>query len=55
MTSKERDKLARGPNPRSRIEPPKPGERCPRCHASASSDKPCLLHNPEAVPSEFRL
>jgi hypothetical protein len=53
MTSKERDKLASGPNPRDRVAAPKHGERCPRCHRGAGSGHPCLLCAPELVPIAF--
>jgi hypothetical protein len=57
MTTKDRDRLAKGPNPRARIAPPAEGERCPRCHqrmAKGHTLRPCLLCNPDDVPLEFR-
>jgi hypothetical protein len=50
--ARERDRLAKGQNPRERVEVPKRGERCPRCHSGAGS-KPCLLCAPHLVPIEF--
>ena len=45
MTTKERDTLAKGPVPR--IDPPKRGDRCPRCHRRAPKETKCALCNPE--------
>lgn len=44
------DRLAAGPNPRSRVPVPKRGERCPRCHSGAQ-DRACLLCRPDLVPA----
>lgn len=56
MTSKQLDRLARGPNPRARVPVPAPGERCPRHHggvdAKSPHAKPCLLCRPDLVPVE---
>lgn len=55
MTTKDRDRLARGPFPRLRIDVPKPGERCPRHHGGVEREptRPCLLCAPHLVPVEF--
>ncbi len=53
MTTKERDRLAVGPDPRSRVAPPAPVERCPRCHRRGRT-LPCLLCAPQLVPHEHR-
>lgn len=55
MTSKDLDRLARGPDPRARVAPPLPGERCPRCHRVAGrATHPCLLCAPALAPYEHR-
>ena len=47
----ELEALAKGYDPRSRVAPPKPGERCPRCHRyRATGPIGCALCNPDAVP-----
>lgn len=55
MKSKERDRLATGPNPRERVAVPAPDERCPRCHGriGAGRARPCLLCAPHLVPVAF--
>lgn len=53
MKSKEIDQLAKGPNPLERVQPPGPGERCPRCHRRIRGGiVPCLLCAPHLVPKE---
>lgn len=47
------DKLATGTDPSDRVPMPRPGERCPRCHADAGS-RPCLLCAPHLVPAGLR-
>ena len=46
MTTKDKDKLAKGPNPRDRIAVPKHGTRCPRCHVRAPKGERCDLCDP---------
>jgi len=45
LSARERDALAKGPNPIAA--PPKPGERCPRCHSrKGTRPERCELCNP---------
>jgi hypothetical protein len=57
VTTKERDRLAAGPDPRSRVPVPQPGERCPRHHGGVDTTSPlaapCLLCRPDLVPVAF--
>jgi hypothetical protein len=57
VTSKERDRLAAGANPRERVAVPQPGQRCPRHHgvvtATSPLAAPCLLCRPDLVPVAF--
>jgi hypothetical protein len=50
LLTRQLDRLAAGPNPRSRVPVPKRGERCPRCHSGAQ-DRACLLCRPDLVPA----
>lgn len=55
MKSRELEHLARGPDPRSRVDVPKVGGRCPRHHDTVERGqyaKPCLLCRPDLVPVE---
>jgi hypothetical protein len=49
-TSRDIDRLARGPSPQERVGVPQRGERCPRCHRGVGNGQPCLLCAPHLVP-----
>lgn len=54
MMTRDLDKLARGPgDPRARVQVPRLGDRCPRCHRRWRAG-PCLLCAPDLVPEQFR-